>query len=406
MNKKIILGLSRIVDSFIEDSNKRLDEYILGSLRSNGIESLANIEEHEDGIRVSLQGYPLAYVDIYLDGEKVVADCSRNAQELYPGTVKKYAQFAGISEEQAKTEVEKFYKWMRVMKDHTGGLVDDIPKLKVFDSEEKVKDSRPTTDFIFPADSTSVNDNRGHFPIPDVEYGRNAIARVNQYLKLPKWYKGKMSLQDFVKFVVDKVKKKFPSIDVSAAAKVAKPQEVKDSDDWDEDDWDEDEEETPITCTTTTAYARKFADMLDDRRYDYTTSASNVFVISPSERFRPDGIEANLHYDMTQYGIPESEVEFEVMDSASVKGSKSMGMSKSKVADSSKKWYILRRDNPQLPKPYFKVYGQLSKKEANKHLHTPYGSVSMMAFDSKEEMDAKMEELKNDGYSVSVVTVV
>lgn len=313
MNKKIILGLSRIVDSFIEDSNKRLDEYILGSLRSNGIESLANIEEHEDGIRVSLQGYPLAYVDIYLDGEKVVADYSRNAQELYPGTVKKYAQFAGISEEQAKTEVEKFYKWMHVMKDHTGGLVDDIPKLKVFDSEEKVKDSRPTTDFIFPADSTSVNDNRGHFPIPDVEHGRNAIVRVNQYSKLPKWYKGKMTLQEFVKFVVDKVEKKFPSIDVSAAAKVAKPQEVK--------------------------------------------------------------------------------------------GSKSMGMSKSKVADTSKKWYILRRDNPQLSKPRFKVYGQLSKKEANKHLHTPYGSVSMMTFDSKEEMDAKVEELKNDGYSVSVATV-
>lgn len=75
--------------------------------------------------------------------------------------------------------------------------------------------------------------------------------------------------------------------------------------------------------------------MLDDRRYDYTTSASNVFVVSPSERFRPDGIEAALHYDMTQYEIPESEVEFDVMDmdSAPAKDSKSMGMSKSKVAD-------------------------------------------------------------------------
>ena len=138
MKKNLIAGLSRIVDSMVTDSNKRLDEYILGSLRKNGLESLANVEEHEDGIRVSLQGYPFAYVDIYLDGEKVVADYSRNAQEIYPGTVKKYAQFAGIPEEQAKTEVEKFYKWMHVMKEHTGGLVDDIQKLKVSDSEEVV----------------------------------------------------------------------------------------------------------------------------------------------------------------------------------------------------------------------------------------------------------------------------
>lgn len=143
MKKNLISGLSQIVDSMVTDSNKRLDEYILDSLRKNGLESLANIEEHEDGIRVSLQGYPFAYVDIYLDGEKVVADYSRNAQEVYPGTVKKYAQFAGIPEEQAKTEVEKFYKWMHVMKEHTGGLVDDIQKLKVSDSEEdsKVVDS-------------------------------------------------------------------------------------------------------------------------------------------------------------------------------------------------------------------------------------------------------------------------
>lgn len=142
MKKNLIAGLSRIVDSTVTDSNKRLDEYILGSLRKNGLESLANIEEHEDGIRVSLQGYPFAYVDIYLDGEKVVADYSRNAQTVYPGTVKKYAEFAGIPEEQAQKEVKKFYNWMHVMKDHTGGLVDDIQKLKVEDSEEETEEAK------------------------------------------------------------------------------------------------------------------------------------------------------------------------------------------------------------------------------------------------------------------------
>lgn len=93
----------------------------------------------------------------------------------------------------------------------------------------RVQDSRPTTDFIFPADSPSVSDNKGHFPIPDVEHGRNAIARVNQYSSLPKWYKGEMDLKQFVEHVVNKVRKKFPSIEVSKNATIPKPSQVKDS---------------------------------------------------------------------------------------------------------------------------------------------------------------------------------
>lgn len=93
----------------------------------------------------------------------------------------------------------------------------------------RVQDSRPTTDFIFPADSSSVSDIKGHFPIPDVEHGRNAIARVNQYSSLPKWYKGEMDLKQFVEHVVNKVRKKFPSIEVSKNATIPKPSQVKDS---------------------------------------------------------------------------------------------------------------------------------------------------------------------------------
>lgn len=57
---------------------------------------------------------------------------------------------------------------------------------KICDAVDKVYKSNRVQDssnyrFYFPADSTSVNDNKGHFPIPDVEHGRNAIARVNQY---------------------------------------------------------------------------------------------------------------------------------------------------------------------------------------------------------------------------------
>lgn len=101
---------------------------------------------------------------------------------------------------------------------------------KVYKSN-RVQDSRPTTDFIFPADSSSVNDNKGHFPIPDVEHGRNAIARVNQYSSLPKWYSGEMNLKQLVEHVVNEVHNKFPSIEVSKNAKTPKPEQVKDSTD-------------------------------------------------------------------------------------------------------------------------------------------------------------------------------
>lgn len=106
---------------------------------------------------------------------------------------------------------------------------------KICDAVDKVymsnrtQGSRPTTDFIFPADSSSVNDNKGHFPIPDVEHGRNAIARVNQYTSLPKWYEGNMNLKQLVEHVVNEVHKKFPSIEVSKDAKIPKPAQVKDS---------------------------------------------------------------------------------------------------------------------------------------------------------------------------------
>lgn len=95
----------------------------------------------------------------------------------------------------------------------------------------RIQDSRPTTDFIFSADSSSVNDNKGHFPIPDVEHGRNAIARVNQYTSLPKWYEGNMNLKQLVEHVVNEVHKKFPSIEVSKDAKIPKSEQVKDSTD-------------------------------------------------------------------------------------------------------------------------------------------------------------------------------
>ena len=82
---------------------------------------------------------------------------------------------------------------------------------------EKVEDSKelPRRDFVFPADSTMVNDGKGHFPLNSLNRGRAALAFVARYDKLPKWYSGDMSLEEFKDHVRSEVKKAYPSIEVS-----------------------------------------------------------------------------------------------------------------------------------------------------------------------------------------------
>jgi hypothetical protein len=70
---------------------------------------------------------------------------------------------------------------------------------------------------IFPSDSSSVKDKKDHFPINDAAQARNALARANQFTAAPDWYKG--TLQSFVSAVVSAVKKHYPSVEVSKAAK-------------------------------------------------------------------------------------------------------------------------------------------------------------------------------------------
>jgi len=85
------------------------------------------------------------------------------------------------------------------------------------EEEEKVEDSKelPRRDFVFPADSTMVNDGKGHFPLNSLSRGRAALAFVARYDKLPKWYSGDMSLEEFKDHVRSEVKKAYPSIEVS-----------------------------------------------------------------------------------------------------------------------------------------------------------------------------------------------
>lgn len=64
-----------------------------------------------------------------------------------------------------------------------------------------------------------------------------------------------------------------------------------------------------------------------------------------------------------------------------------------------KKWWILRRDNPQLG-VYYMGLGQLSKTEARARESTLYGYNSVMPFDSKHDYLAKLAELENTGECV------
>lgn len=63
----------------------------------------------------------------------------------------------------------------------------------------------------------SAKDKKDHFPINNEAQARNALARVNQFSKVPDWYSG--SLQGLVSLVARKVKAKYPSIEVSKEAK-------------------------------------------------------------------------------------------------------------------------------------------------------------------------------------------
>lgn len=61
-----------------------------------------------------------------------------------------------------------------------------------------------------------------------------------------------------------------------------------------------------------------------------------------------------------------------------------------------KKWWIKRRDNPQIG-TYYVPEGQLSKTEARRHERPLYGSNTMLGFDNESAYLAKIDQLKNAG---------
>lgn len=69
-------------------------------------------------------------------------------------------------------------------------------------------------------------------------------------------------------------------------------------------------------------------------------------------------------------------------------------------AKNNKLWYIGRRDNPQLSKPYYKAYGQLPKSDVKKKEDCAYGSMTLTSYETEEAYNKALDKLKEDGFSV------
>jgi hypothetical protein len=70
------------------------------------------------------------------------------------------------------------------------------------------------------------------------------------------------------------------------------------------------------------------------------------------------------------------------------------------MAKSNKLFYIGQRCNPQLKNPYYKAYGQLSKKEVKEKEDCLYGSMWLTPYSTEEEYYNKLNELKENGFKV------
>lgn len=83
---------------------------------------------------------------------------------------------------------------------------------KKLDPKAKV---RNRGDVVVPAER--AKDNKDHYPINSKDQAANALSRVNQYSKVPSWYKG--SLESLINAVYRKVHSKYPSIEIDKSKK-------------------------------------------------------------------------------------------------------------------------------------------------------------------------------------------
>ena len=89
-------------------------------------------------------------------------------------------------------------------------FVNNFEALAKLDPKAKVRNRGMV---VFPAESSKVTDHKDHYPINDADQARNALSRSSQHSKSPSWFDG--TLDELVKAVQRKVKKEYPSIEIS-----------------------------------------------------------------------------------------------------------------------------------------------------------------------------------------------
>ncbi len=117
-------------------------------------------------------------------------------------------------EQFVKKEVSKLEK-ITILENEKKKLEGELVLLK----EEKDPKAavRNKSNPVFDAKSSSVTDDKDHFPLGSEDQARNALARASQYKSVPSWYKG--SLESLVGAVQKAVKKAYPSIETTEKSK-------------------------------------------------------------------------------------------------------------------------------------------------------------------------------------------
>jgi len=64
------------------------------------------------------------------------------------------------------------------------------------------------------------------------------------------------------------------------------------------------------------------------------------------------------------------------------------------------KFYIGERHNIQLKQPYYKTYGQLTKKEAENKENCSYGNMYLTPYETEIEYNQAISTLKTNGFNV------
>ncbi|MCL2555446.1 MAG: hypothetical protein FWE03_00305 [Firmicutes bacterium] len=67
-----------------------------------------------------------------------------------------------------------------------------------------------------------------------------------------------------------------------------------------------------------------------------------------------------------------------------------------------KKWFLGKRDNPQLKEFYYKIFGRINRQEQVRAENPSYGTMTLTGFETREALMDEVQRLRGEGLKVSV----